>query len=252
MEKDNKKKPVKKSTSKTSSSAKKTTTKKTSTSRSITAKKSGARKTSTTTKSKTPKSTTKKTVVKKEVTPKKEVISPIVVEEKKVSEKKSIVKEISSNKKLLALLIVVIIGIFLILFNGKSMPKISGSNLDIKYEKDQKIELSNVKKGTVYTNKVVISNNTDKDKYYEIYWKDVTNNFKEQNRLLYELDTSDQDAAYVGKSQLPIADFTLFEKITIKKKSKHTYNVSVYFTGDPNKEKKNTFEGKIEFKQIDK
>ena len=124
------------------------------------------------------------------------------------------------------------------------------NNLEIKYEKGSTMELSKLDNGTVYTNNITVKNNSDKDITYSISWKNVNNSFQLQNKLLYDINTKDSDAGFLSKSQAPIADFTIFNKLIIKKGLTHKYTVSVYFEGDPVKEQNSSFKGTIEINEV--
>lgn len=154
---------------------------------------------------------------------------------------------------IIGLVIVLLIVCLFFIFNKKTPinTNVDKNTLDIKYEKGKEIELSNLKRGTVYTNNIVVSNKSDKDLKYEINWVDVSNTFVGQNKLLYKLDTHDPFAAYIGDSQIPISDFNLKEEVDIFKGDTHTYNFSIKFDGDEQKEKNNKFKGILEFKQIE-
>ena len=123
------------------------------------------------------------------------------------------------------------------------------SNLEINYGKGQTIELSNITEGTPYTNEITVTNKTDKDIVYTISWTKVSNSFQEQNKLLYTIDTHDEGALFIGKSQIPVADAS-YQEVTIKAKGTHTYTISVYFEGDSVQEQNSVFKGSIEIKEV--
>ena len=144
-------------------------------------------------------------------------------------------------------ILIVVICTFFSDFGKKSF--IKDEPLDIKYEKNKVIEISKVTKGLLYTNKVSVANNNDKDMYYSIKWKDVKNSFVKQGKLLYKFDTHDPDAIYIGDSQAPISGFTLADKVLIKKGTTHTYEITIKYTGNSNDEKSSSFKGIVEITQ---
>ncbi len=147
-------------------------------------------------------------------------------------------------------IIFIISGICLCLFSSNEDKKISKKEiLEINYEKENIINLSNVKKGIIYSNKIKVINNTNKDLSYSVSFLNVSNTFNEQNKLLYVLDTHDSGALFVAKSQLPVVAFDLSNDVKIKSKTTHSYIFTVYFEGDVNKEKNSSFVGKIIFKR---
>ena len=159
----------------------------------------------------------------------------------------NIYKFLSSNRILIAIIIIIIL-----VFIVKCCSSISNSrdDLEIRYEKSNAIEISKVKKGTVYKSNITVTNNSDKDIYYSINWKDVKNTFKDQTKLLYDLNTMDPDAGFLSKSQVPVAASPIFQKLIIKKGLTHKYIFSIYFEGDSKKEKNNSFTGTIEIEEI--
>ena len=162
--------------------------------------------------------------------------------------------EIKNNNKksiILVVIILLIITIVSVLINKKTIFN-SKSNLDINYGNGKVIELTNIKGETPYKNSIKVTNNTNKDLVYSVTWTKVSNSFKEQNKVLYTLDTHDAGALFIGKSQLPVADSTLSDKVEIKAKTTHTYDVTVYFNGDSSQEQNNKFTGSIEINQVKK
>lgn len=204
------------------------------------------------TNSKKKNTSTKKPSTKKETTSKKALSkkSATVKAKSDIKEKPKVIsakKERKDYKKLIVIGIAILLIIIIIILLTNKKP--TGPKLEIDYGKSKTISLSNIKKGKPYTKNIVIKNNSDQDLTYKISWVGIKNNFKEQNKLLYEVNSHDQDTAYLGKSQIPVADFELFDKVIIKKKSTQTYIFTVYFNGDEKKENKSTFKGILEIKQ---
>lgn len=150
---------------------------------------------------------------------------------------------------LLFFLAIVLIGtgVFL-LFSSKD--ERNNGDFEINYEKEKVINLSSVKKGTVYSNSIKVVNNTNESLVYSVSFVNVSNNFKEQNKLLYMLDTHDPDAFYIGKSQLPVADMTLSDSVKINPNTTHSYTFTIFFEGDTDKEKNSTFIGELDLKTV--
>ena len=158
------------------------------------------------------------------------------------------------NKKSIIFIILLILIILLCIFyinhrNGNIENTFRKGEITVNYEKNNKIDKNSIKKGIVYKNTITVTNNSKSDLEYKIIWKDISNKFKEQNKLLYMIDTHDSGAAYLSKSQLPVTDFTIFKTITIKKGATHKYEIKIDFQGDTTKEKNSTFTGELLIKQ---
>lgn len=155
---------------------------------------------------------------------------------------------------LIIIVIICVIGVSMFLFLRKndnaSLTKTTTQILEIDYGKGKEIKLTSLKKGKVYDNTIVITNNSDDTIYYLVKWINVSNNYVYQNKLLYEIDTEDNDAAYIGKSQLPIADSPLFDKVKLEKGKSHKYFVSIEYNGNINKEKNRSFTGILKIDQV--
>lgn len=160
------------------------------------------------------------------------------------------------NKKLVIVIALIVLLVLILVPSffkeTKPLENLSTNDFEVKYENSNTIELSKLKNGTVYTNNIVVTNKSDKDITYSISWINVNNNFKEQNKLLYDLNTMDQDAGFLSKSQIPVVDSHVFDKITIRKGLTHKYTLSVYFEGDSNKESESVFKGTIDIKETNK
>ncbi len=165
-------------------------------------------------------------------------------------------KEVFNKNKIIIIAIIALILIFCLIFvfynkAGKTSSREEFS-ISVNYKNGKEIELSNIQKGQVYSNKIIVSNNADDDMYYSVKWVNVSNKFNDQNKLIYKLDTHDADALFVGNSQIPITSCTLSDKVLIRKRSTHTYELTINFDGDTSQEKENMFKGAIEIKQIPK
>ena len=128
----------------------------------------------------------------------------------------------------------------------------TNKSISIQYEKNKNINITKINQGLVYSNKFTITNNTKNTKYYSIVWKNIKNTFKQQNKLLYVLDTHDSDAGFLGDSQIPASEFVLFDRIMLKSKHTHTYELRINYIGDPYNENNSFFTGILEVKTLDK
>ena len=155
------------------------------------------------------------------------------------------------NKIILLLIaLVLIIGAIFLIFNLSKDKEMEKEVLDVDYEKGKMIELGELKKGEVYNDTIVVTNKSDNTIYYSVKWSNVDNNYVMQNKLLYEIDTDDEGASYIGKSQLPIANSPLFDKVKLEKGESHKYYLTITYDGDVSKEKGKSFKANLEFSEI--
>lgn len=156
------------------------------------------------------------------------------------------------KNKIILLLIasVLIIGAIFLIFNLSKDKEMEKEVLDVDYEKEKTIELGELKKGEVYNDTIVVTNKSDNTIYYSVKWSNVDNNYVMQNKLLYEIDTDDEGASYIGKSQLPIANSPLFDKVKLEKGKSHKYYLTITYDGDVSKEKGKSFKANLEFSEI--
>lgn len=146
------------------------------------------------------------------------------------------------NKIILSIVVFVLIFIAVFLaFIFSKEKKAEKEFLDVDYEKGKTIELGELKKGEVYSDTIVVTNKSDKIIYYSVKWNNVNNDYLMQNKLLYEIDTDDEGASYIGKSQLPIASSPLFDKVKLEKGESHKYYLTITYDGDVSKEKRKKF-----------
>ena len=145
--------------------------------------------------------------------------------------------------------VLIFIAIFLVFIFSKEK-KVEKEVLDVDYEKGKTIELGELKKGEVYNDTIVVTNKSDNTIYYSVKWSNVDNNYVMQNKLLYEIDTDDEGASYIGKSQLPIANSPLFDKVKLEKGESHKYYFTIAYDGDVSKEKGKSFKANLEFSEI--
>lgn len=167
--------------------------------------------------------------------------------------KKEMLKNyINKNKIIIAIIVIFVLIIFaLFIFKGSSSSEnVNTKGFSIDYGNNKLIQLSKVKSGTIYKNDIVVTNKSSKNLKYSVKWKNVKNTFKEQNELLYKLDTTNSEALYIGDSQVPVTDFTLSNEVLIKKGTSHTYTLYIYFKGDSAKEKNSIFKGLLDIKEI--
>ena len=145
-------------------------------------------------------------------------------------------------------LIVIVLITILLIFSRDSLQKTQ--QLKIEYKDSKTINISNIKKGDKYKKTIVVTNDTGNDLYYKVRWKKVKNSFTEQNKLFYKLDTHDANAYFVAESQAPTSDFVLNNKVKIGKDEIHKYEIIFIYKGNIQKEKNSTFDGILEFEQI--
>ena len=150
---------------------------------------------------------------------------------------------------LIVVFVLIFIAVFLAFIFSKEK-KAEKEFLGVDYEKGKTIELGELKKGEVYNDTIVVTNKSDNTIYYSVKWSNVDNNYVMQNKLLYEIDTDDEGASYIGKSQLPIANSPLFDKVKLEKGESHKYYLTITYDGDVSKEKGKSFKANLEFSEI--
>ena len=151
---------------------------------------------------------------------------------------------------ILLIALVLIIGVIFLILNFSKEKELKKEFLDVDFGKGKTIELVELKKGEVYNDTIVVTNKSDKTIYYSVKWNNVNNDYVMQNKLLYEIDTDDEGASYIGKSQLPIANSPLFDKIKLEKGESHKYYLTITYDGDALKEKAKKFQANLEFSEI--
>lgn len=151
---------------------------------------------------------------------------------------------------ILLIALVLIIGVIFLILNFSKEKELKKEFLDVDFGKGKTIELVELKKGEVYNDTIVVTNKSDKTIYYSVKWNNVNNDYVMQNKLLYEIDTDDEGASYIGKSQLPIANSPLFDKIKLEKGESHKYYLTITYDGDALKEKGKKFQANLEFSEI--
>lgn len=145
--------------------------------------------------------------------------------------------------------VLIFIAVFLVFILSKEK-EVEKEFLDVNYGKDKTIEIDEVKKGKVYDDTIVVTNKSDKTIYYSVKWNNVNNDYVMQNKLLYEIDTDDEGASYIGKSQLPIANSPLFDKVKLEKGEFHKYYLTITYDGNTLKEKGKKFQANLEISEI--
>lgn len=162
------------------------------------------------------------------------------------------------NKKILyiavgvAALILIIGGITL--FLGLSSNK--NKELNVNYEDGKNILVEKVEDDFVYNKKVVVKNNTNDEKTYNLKWVNVSNSFNVQSDLLYSIEGEGEGASELGTSQIPVADSPIFTAVKIEKGQTHTYTIKVWYdkSDKKNDESKSKFTGdvKVEYTNEEK
>lgn len=150
------------------------------------------------------------------------------------------------NKKVLvglAILIVLVAGV-ICLFVVNSKRNVEVNDLKVKYS-NPVVKVNGAEKGFTKTYKITVKNTTNELKTYSLEWIKIKNNFKEQNKLLYEIKGTGPYAASLGKSQVPVAGFKVFNQVAIQALKTQKYEIILYYDGKTNKDKKSLFEGTL-------
>ena len=142
---------------------------------------------------------------------------------------------------IVAALILIIGGVTLFL-NFTDGGKVK-NDVNVNYQDGKNISVEKVKDDYVYNKKIVVENNTNKEKTYSLRWENVSNNFNVQSDLLYSISGEGEGASELGTSQIPVADSPIFTAVKIGKGKTHTYVVKVWY----DKSNKNTNEDNSKF-----
>ena len=149
-------------------------------------------------------------------------------------------EKIKNNKIVCIIGILVFVGLLVLLifiiFND------SKTDLKVNYNDGKEISQKNFTKKFEIKKEFVVTNKTDKEKKYDIVWKNTTNTLKEQNKFLYKIDCEGPNCQTLGESQVPVTDAPVITDITIKPNQKQKYTAIFYYKGS---EKNVDFDGEL-------
>lgn len=150
-------------------------------------------------------------------------------------------------KKHLKLLIIILVVVLLIIgsvfYFTKKDTKTEINDLEIKYLNGDSINIKNPSSSYEETKEITITNTSKDLKTYSLSWKEVSNTFAEQNKLLYTIKGNGDRAASLGKSQVPAADSKIFNSVAIQAGKTHTYKITITYNGK--KVESNSFLGTL-------
>lgn len=150
-------------------------------------------------------------------------------------------------KKHLKLLIIILAVVLLIIgsvfYFTKKDTKTEINDLEIKYLNGDSINIKNPSSSYEETKEITITNTSKDLKTYSLSWKEVSNTFAEQNKLLYTIKGNGDRAASLGKSQVPAADSKIFNSVAIQAGKTHTYKITITYNGK--KVESNSFLGTL-------
>ena len=154
---------------------------------------------------------------------------------------------VKNKKKLLILAVsIFVIGLsFLIypfIFTDKK-EEIKGVN--INYQDGDTVLISDISDNYTYEKEITIKNNNKENVTYSLEWLSVTNTFKTQSNLLYEIIPLEGAKASLGTSQVPVSASNVFPSVVIKPDETHKYKIKIWYKGSSSKEKDNEFKGTL-------
>jgi hypothetical protein len=117
--------------------------------------------------------------------------------------------------------------------------------LNVTYVDGETIKIENISDGYSTIKKFTIENTNDENVTYSLEWLNVSNTFKTQSNLLYEVNPTSGTQAKLGTSQVPVADSNIFSSVVIKPGETHTYEVKVWYKDKTTGEKDSKFTGTL-------
>ena len=153
---------------------------------------------------------------------------------------------IVKNKKKVLILSVCVIGLFLLIYSlifTDKKEEIKG--VSVNYQDGDTVLISNISDNYTYEKEITIKNNNKENVTYSLEWLSVTNTFKTQFNLLYEIIPIEGAKASLGTSQVPVSASNVFPSVVIKPDETHKYKIKIWYKGSSSKEKDNEFKGTL-------
>ena len=153
---------------------------------------------------------------------------------------------IVKNKKKVLILSVCVIGLFLLIYSlifTDKKEEIKG--VSVNYQDGDTVLISNISDNYIYEKEITIKNNNKENVTYSLEWLSVTNTFKTQFNLLYEIIPLEGAKASLGTSQVPVSASNVFPSVVIKPDETHKYKIKIWYKGSSSKEKDNEFKGTL-------
>ena len=154
---------------------------------------------------------------------------------------------VKNKKKILILAVFIsIIGlsflIYPLIFTDKK-EEIKG--VSVNYQDGDTVLISNISDNYIYEKEITIKNNNKENVTYSLEWLSVTNTFKTQSNLLYEIIPLEGTKASLGTSQVPVSASNVFPSVVIKPDETHKYKIKIWYKGSSSEEKDNEFKGTL-------
>ena len=154
---------------------------------------------------------------------------------------------VKNKKKILILAVsICVIGlsflIYPLIFTDKK-EEIKG--VSVNYQDGDTVLISNISDNYTYEKEITIKNNNKENVTYSLEWLSVTNTFKTQSNLLYEIIPLEGTKASLGTSQVPVSASNVFPSVVIKPDETHKYKIKIWYKGSSSKEKDNEFKGTL-------
>ena len=153
---------------------------------------------------------------------------------------------IVKNKKKVLILSVCVIGLFLLIYSlifTDKKEEIKG--VSVNYQDGDTVLISDISDNYTYEKEITIKNNNKENVTYSLEWLSVTNTFKTQSNLLYEIIPLEGAKASLGTSQVPVSASNVFPSVVIKPDETHKYKIKIWYKGSSSKEKDNEFKGTL-------
>ena len=154
---------------------------------------------------------------------------------------------VKNKKKILILSVsICVIGlsflVYPLIFTDKK-EEIKG--VSVNYQDGDTVLISNISDNYTYEKEITIKNNNKENVTYSLEWLSVTNTFKTQSNLLYEIIPLEDTKASLGTSQVPVSASNVFPSVVIKPDETHKYKIKIWYKGSSSKEKDNEFKGTL-------
>ena len=153
---------------------------------------------------------------------------------------------IVKNKKKVLILSVCVIGLFLLIYSlifTDKKEEIKG--VSVNYQDGDTVLISDIADNYIYEKEITIKNNNRENVTYSLEWLSVTNTFKTQSNLLYEIIPLEGTKASLGTSQVPVSASNVFPSVVIKPDETHRYKIKIWYKGSSSKEKDSEFKGTL-------
>lgn len=136
-----------------------------------------------------------------------------------------------NRKVFMGVIIAIILLGGILLVRGCAKRNDSAYNIKSSYSDGRLIVFDSFSKNFTSGRTITVKNKSNKTMTYSLEWEGVSNTLKKQNAFLYELVCDEEDCAHLGKSQVPVTDFSINDKVTIGAHKTHKYKVIFTYKG---------------------